>query len=484
MKVINLPAILGVLGLLMQFFSCVLLLPILTAWYYEEDTLAHFFRLFLGSLIIGSAVFFSFRHRMGELRVRDGFIITLLTWVLLSALAAIAFRGILPISIFDAVFEAVSAVTTTGSTVLVGLDDLPRSLLIYRQVLQWLGGMGLIVLAVAVLPVLDVGGMQLYRVETPGPVKDSKLAPRMRTTAATLYGIYVALTIACCLSYRLAGMGWFDAVAHSFSTVAIGGFSTHDASLGYFDSFAIELVAIAFMILSATNFALHFLMWHSRSLKQYWRDDEFRFYLSVLVIGVVALVVTLAATNPQAGLLESARVALFQGISYATTTGFSIAPTESMQPVPQILLLALPFIGGCAGSVGGGVKVVRVLLAVRQGFRELHRLIHPLGVYHIKLSGRIVETGVQEAVWGFLAFYILSFVLLCIAVGATGMDVHTAASSVTASLNNLGPGQGEVYANFSSVTDTAKCILAFAMLLGRLEVMTVLVLLTPVFWRS
>lgn len=482
--VIHPRSILWILGLLLTFFSLSLLLPIVTAMHYGEDTLPHFLTTMGVGLGLGLGLVVFFRRSAGGLALRDGFLITVLTWVLLSAYAAFAFKGILHISWVDAFFEATSGLTTTGATVLTQLDAMPRSLLIYRQLLQWLGGMGLIVLAVAVLPLLDVGGMQLYRAEMPGPTKDSRLAPRMRTTAVMLYGIYAALTLACALGYWLAGMGRFDALAHALSTVSIGGFSTYDDSIGHFDNPLVELVAVVFMVLGASNFALHFAAWKSLSLRGYLRDEEFRFYLLTLLIVSLLLGLSLLYSVGWDEPGRLARTALFQGISHATTTGFSNTSLQFMAPVPLVILLLAPFAGGCAGSVGGGLKMLRVVLLVRQSMRELFRLVHPTAVYHVKINGIKVDTRVQEAIWGFASAYFIVYGLGVLAVSATGLDFHTAASATAACLNNLGPGQGLVYSNYASIPDAAKAILTFVMIAGRLEVMTVLVLFTAVFWRQ
>lgn len=445
---------------------------------------APFFEGFLLVLLAGFISWLPARNEKRELRLRDGFLVVVLFWTVLGLAGSIPFMlSEAPhLSIADAVFESVSALTTTGATVITGLDELPKSILFYRQQLQWMGGMGIIVLAVAILPMLGIGGMQLYRAETPGPVKDSKLTPRITETAKALWYIYLTLTVACGVAYWVAGMGAFDAVTHSFSTVAIGGFSTHDASIGYFNNTAIESIAIVFMLISGVNFALHFTVWRSRNFVTYWRDSEFKTY--IFLIGMSAVIVIgylFLSTNTHFG--DAVRQGLFQTVSIATTTGFSTANFSVWPAFLPVLLLFLSFSGGCAGSTGGGMKVIRVLLLLKQGSRELKRLIHPNGQFVVKVGNKPMSDTVIEAVWGFFSAYMLVFVVLMLLVMGSGLDQVTAFSAVAASMNNLGPGLGKVAANYQGISDFAKWVLSFAMIMGRLEIFTLLVLLTPAFWR-
>jgi trk system potassium uptake protein TrkH len=350
--------------------------------------------------------------------------------------------------------------------------------------------MGIIVLAVAIRPMLGIGGMQLYRAETPGPVKDSKLTPRITETAKQLWYIYFTLTVTCALAYWFAGMTAFDAITHSFSTVAIGGFSTHDASLGYFNSAAIETIAIIFMLLAAVNFSLHFhtarnirKKHYKASLLHYWKDEEFRFFLSVLALISLITVGTLWLTNNM-NFDDSFRQGVFEVVSIATTTGFATADFAQWPPMLSFLLFSAAFMGGCAGSTGGGLKVVRVLIVLKQGLREVKRLIHPNAIIHVKLGSSPIPDRVAEAVWGFFSVYMLVYVVMMIALLGTGLDQVTAWSAVGATLNNLGPGLGDVALNYGDINTPAKWILCFSMLLGRLEIFTLLVLFTPMFWRD
>ena len=480
---IRLAPILRVTGGLLMLFSIAQLAPAAVALIYREAT-TPFLAAFGINLAFGAALWFAGRGQQ-ELRSREGFLITVLFYL------GLGLTGAFPIllasgadtSFTDAAFESLSGLTTTGATVLVGLDELPRSLLFYRQLLQWLGGMGIIVLAVAVLPMLGVGGMQLYRAESPGPVKDSKLTPRIAHTAKALWYLYLGLTIACGVSYWLAGMGVFDAVCHAFSTVAIGGFSTHDASIGFFDSAAIETVAIVFMALSGISFALHFAALARRRASIYWRDDELRLYLGALALVAAVVVATLFVHA--GGEDDRFRDGLFQAVSFATTTGFTTAEYSAWPALAPVALVFAAFAGGCAGSTAGGLKMYRVLLIFRQGFREIRRLIHPHGVFHIKLGERIVPNRVVEAVWGFFCVYLIVFTtMVCLLLGISELDFATAFSAVAANLNNLGPGLGEVAHNYAALPAPSKWVLMVAMLLGRLEIFTLLVVLTPEYWRS
>ncbi|HFE48777.1 MAG TPA: potassium transporter, partial [Chromatiaceae bacterium] len=383
----------------------------------------------------------------------------------------------------DAVFESFSGLTTTGATVIVGLDHLPKSILYYRQQLQWLGGMGIIVLAVAILPMLRIGGMQLYRAETPGPIKDTKLTPRITETAKALWLIYLTMTVACTLAYWAAGMSLFDAIGHAFSTIAIGGFSTHDASIGYFDSRLIELICVVFMFAAGINFALHFFAWRG-SLRGYWRDAEFRFYSLILLVTTLLVTLVLLLRGIYASPLEAFTKALFHTVSIGTTAGFATVEHYAWPGFIAILLLFVSFVGGCAGSTGGGIKVIRFLLLIKQGLREITRLVHPSAKIPVRIGDKVISPRVIDAVWGFFALYIASFVVMYLALAFTGLDLMTAFSAVAASMNNLGPGLANVGANYAGINDVAKWILCFAMLLGRLEVYTLLVLLMPAFWRK
>lgn len=479
-------SIFRILGLLIGLFSVSLLPPAVVALIYEDGGGVAFMLAFAVCLAIGFVVWYPNRHERRDLKVRDGFLLTVLFWTVLGMVGFVPlwFAEELPVSITDAVFESFSGLTTTGATVLSGLESLPKSILFYRQQLQWLGGMGIIVLAVAILPMLGIGGMQLYRAEIPGPLKDAKMTPRIADTAKHLWYIYVTLTAACAVAYKLAGMSWFDAIAHAFSTVAVGGFSTYDASMAYFASSTINLICVVFLLLSSMNFAVHYAAVTGRSLGSYWRDPEVRTFLLIQATLIFVVFATVLVHDLYSSTEEAFDQALFQAVSISTTAGFATTDFASWPLFLPILLIFSSFIGGCASSTAGGLKVVRVMLLFRQGARELNRLVHPTGVFNVKLGNRLVPPRVVEAVWGFFAAYALVFVVIMLGVMATGVNDITAFSAVAACLNNLGPGLGEVASNYASLPDMAKWLLVVAMLFGRLEIFTLLVLLTPTFWRS
>ncbi|MCY3620987.1 MAG: TrkH family potassium uptake protein [Gammaproteobacteria bacterium] len=476
--------ILRVTGGLLMLFSVAQLVPVGVALIYNESTITPFLAAFAISFLTGGVLWVAGRGEI-ELRSRDGFLITVLFYLGLGFTGAVPFllAPSVGITFTDGVFESLSGLTTTGATVLAGLDDLPRSVLLYRQLLQWLGGMGIIVLAVAVLPMLGVGGMQLYRAESPGPVKDTKLTPRIAQTAKALWYLYLGFTVACALAYYLGGMSVFDAICYSFSTVAIGGFAPHDASVGYFDSVAIESVAILFMVLSGMSFALHFTVLARRSFAPYSRDSELRLYLCALgtVAAIVIVVLLLDGMAPS----QSIREGLFHAVSIATTTGFTTTDHSAWPMLAPVLMIFAAFAGGCAGSTAGGLKMYRVLLIYRQGMREIRRLIHPNGIFHIKLGEQLVPDRVVDAVWGFFAVYLIVFLtMVCILLAVSDLDFLTAFSAVAANLNNLGPGLGDVASNYQALPPATKWVLMLAMVLGRLEIFTLLVVLTPEYWRS
>lgn len=473
-----------VLGILLMLFSITLLPPAIVSLIYQDQSINAFFISFAIILTAGIAVWLPVYNNKQDLRTRDGFLITALFWAVLGLAGSLPFiiDANTQLSVVDAVFESISGLTTTGATVIVGLDELPRSILFYRQQLQWLGGIGIIVIAVAILPMLGIGGMQLYRAETPGPVKDSKLTPRITQTAKALFLIYLSLTIACGLSYWLAGMSAFDAIGHAFSTVAIGGFSTHDSSMAFFDNPTILIIAIVFMVLSGINFALHFVAWRSRGILHFFQDPECKFYLWCLLFGTIITVSYLYITEVY-GLGQSILFGTFELVSILTTTGFGVADYSQWPTFLPFMLFMFAFMGGCGGSTAGGIKVMRVMLICKQGIREIYRLIHPNAIIPVKVGNKPVQDRVIEAVWGFFAVYVISFMVMFLLLLATGLDFITAFSAIGASINNLGPGMGDVSQHYGAINSTAKWILCFAMLLGRLEVFTLLVLLTPAFWR-
>ncbi|GAC26733.1 MAG: potassium transporter [Alteromonadaceae bacterium] len=478
--------IIRILGLLVALFSVTMIPPAIISLYFKDGSGLPFFLAFL--LCLGTGLMFWYPNRLHrrDLRAKEGFLIVVLFWTVLASFGALPLLLLEQpeMSVSDAFFEAFSGLTTTGATVIQGIDYLPKAVQFYRQQLQWLGGMGIIVLAVAILPILGVGGMQLYRAETPGPVKDSKMTPRIADTAKHLWYIYLTLTICCGVAYWFAGMNWFDALCHAFSTVAIGGFSNYDASIGYFDSPWINIVCVIFLWIAALNFALHYAAASGRTLMGYFYDPELRafFLIQFVLVAVYFFVLMKFSWFDGAGIAFDQ--ALIQSVSFSTTAGFATTDFSHWPAFLPIMLIFSSFIGGCAGSTGGGLKVVRVLLLFLQGKREVDRLIHPKAVYTVKLGDRALPDKVVEAVWGFFSAYAMIFVIIMVCLIATGMDDVSAFTATAATLNNLGPGLGTVSGSFADVSDTGKWLLILAMLFGRLEVFSLLVLFSPTFWRS
>ena len=475
-----------ILGILLSLFSLTQLPPLLIAWWLNESAFFAFLTSFCIILITGLLLWLPVRNIHTDLRLRDGFFVVVLFW------AGLGITGAIPLtlaeqphlSITDAVFESMSGLTTTGATVITGVDHLPKSILFYRHELQWLGGMGIIVLAVAILPLLGIGGMQLYKAEIPGPLKDAKMTPRITETAKALWYIYLSMTVACASLYWMAGMPLFDAISHSFSTIAIGGFSTHDLSIGFYDSRTIEAVAVVFMVLAGINFTLHFMAWQNLSIKPYTQDTELKAYFTFLLTICFVCCVYLIIKGNYPEVMPAISKGIFQAVSMATTTGFTTAQYHLWPDFLPVLLIFSSFVGACAVSTGGGLKVIRVLLLFRQGLREIKRLVHPNAIFTIKVNDRPVPERVINAIWGFFATYIFVFALLLLLLMATGLDQITAFSAVAACINNLGPGLGVVSDHYGNINNTAKWLLCFAMLLGRLEIFTLLVLFTPAFWRK
>ena len=475
-----------ILGFLIAAASLMMVPPALVSWWYKDGTAELFLVSAVILLITGLAIFLPVRHVRDELRVRDGFLIVAACWLALALAGALPFLLLMQpeISYVDALFESMSGLTTTGATILTNIESLPRGLLYYRQQLQWLGGLGIVVLAVAILPMLRIGGMQLYRAETPGPMKDSKLTPRITETAKALWLIYLGITVICALAYWLGGMTFFDAVGHAFSTVAIGGMSTHDEGFAWFNSPELEIIATFFMVVAGINFAIHFTSWKRASAQPYFQDPELKVYASLLLGFAVLTTIALYMHGTYGSISESARFATFQVVSVMTTTGFTTTDFSLWPGFIPIMLICIAFIGGCAGSTCGGMKVIRIMLLYRQAIREIQRLVHPHAVIPVKIGGRKTSASVMDAVWGFFFLYVASFVMITIALNGVGVDPVTAYAAAAACITNLGPGLGEVSANYASLNSTAKLILSFAMLMGRLEIFTLLVLFSPTFWRD
>lgn len=475
-----------VVGILLTLFSFTLFTPLMIGLASGDpgNSITPFIGAFVTTIFTGLLLYLPVRKHVGQLRLRDGFLVVVLFWAVLGIFGGLPFYFYSPLdmSVARAIFESMSGLTTTGATVIVGLDLLPRSILFYRQQMQWLGGMGIIVLAIAVLPMLGIGGQQLFRAETPGISKD-KLTPRIAGTAKALWYIYLGLTVTCALAYWAAGMTLFDAVGHSFSTVAIGGFSTHDNSIGYFDSPLIEMIAVVFMLISGVNFALHFTAARQLDFSHYWRDEEFRTYILIAVCLTIITSTYLYLTDTS-DWNDAFVNGLFHVVSIGTTTGFTSEEYFNWPGFLPVLLLFASFAGGCTGSTGGGMKVIRVLLLFKQGQREIRRLLHPHATIMVKVGNQAISNRMIDVVWGFFASYLALLAIMLLLLMAAGLDQETAFSAVVACLNNLGPGLGLVAANYSSLGDFSLSVLSVAMLFGRLEIFTLLILFTPTFWRQ
>jgi len=475
-----------VMGLLLMTFSLTMLPPVVVSLLYGEGGLVPFLTGLLINFATGALVWWPVRNSHGELKTRDGFLITVLFWSVLGVF------GSIPLYLADwgwrtwtdAVFEAVSGLTTTGATVVPhGLDQLPHAINFYRCQLHWLGGVGVIVLAVAVLPILGVGGMQLFKAETPGPMKDAKLTPRITGTARAVWLVYAVLTAACALTYWALGMTFFDAICHAMSTMATGGFSTHDASIGWFNSPGIEAACMVFMVLGASNFSLHYLAWQRRSPQVYFADTEFRAFIFMFV-ALAALVCTpLYLDGVYPDLAAAVRKGLFQAVAYGASAGFRTADVTPWPTYVPLLLVFATFFGSCAGGTGGGVKLVRVVLFLKQLGREMRRPIHPSAEMPVKLDKKSVPDSIVNAIGTFFAVYLGLSIVLTLLMIATGLDAVTAYSAVAGAINNSGPGLGALHATLATVTLPGKWVLIFAMLLGRFEVFGLLIVFMPEFWR-
>jgi trk system potassium uptake protein TrkH len=477
--------VLRALGMITMLFALTILPPLILSYAVDDGAQAVYDEVFALTLLCGLFLWVRYRHVSRELGVRDGFLMVVLVWTVLPAFAALPFMLYLGVSHTDAYFEAMSGLTTTGATVLSGLDMLPMSINLWRHQLVWVGAMGLIVLAVAILPLLGIGGRQMFKAETPGPMKDAKMTPRIAETAKGLWAVYVAVSLLCILAYHFAGMDWFDAVCHGFSTMGLGGFSTHDASYGYFNSPAIELVAIVFMLIAGMNFGTLFLAARGRSLHPYVHDPEARWFLAVCLASVLLIAVFIWLAGIYAEPLTALRHAAFNVISIATTTGYASVDYAQWPLFAPFWMLFLCSFATSAGSTGGGIKMARALLLYKQVYREVIRAMHPNAVHSVRFGGHVAPQPILFAVLAFAFMYMVSIVALTLILVFTGLDVVTAFTAIVASVNNTGPGLGDVgpSTTFAVLEDFQTWVCIFAMLLGRLEIFTLLVVLTPAFWR-
>ena len=457
-----------------------MLVPFMIGILYSEDNHKIYVFVFIIVFAFGLLLWLLSRGSLNEIRITEGFVITVLFWFVLGIIGSIPFV-LSGITIIDSIFESISGVTTTGATVLTALEDLPKSLLIYRQLLQWIGGMGLIILVVAIMPSFGIGGSQLFKMDAPGFDSSEKLTPTIRESAAALWKIYIGLTVLCFFAYLLAGMDTFNAVSHALSTVAIGGFSTYDQSIGFFNNIFIEIVCIVFMLLSATSFSLHYYsVFHGKRLKHFY-DPELRFFFLIL-LGIIIIISLYYLISDNLN-LSNLRYIIFQTVSIVTTSGFVTGEYSMMPGFVPFLLLVGAFIGACSGSVGGGLKAWRVLIIINQAKKEITKIIHPSAVVTTKIGKKVIDASISEKVWGFFTIYVVTFIMLLMLVLSSGLDFESAFSAVGATLNNLGPGLGVVSENYGSLSIVTKITLCLAMILGRLEIFTLLVVLTPAFWR-
>lgn len=478
--------VVNLLSVVVVVFALAMLAPLGVSLYLGDDALRAYDIGILATAFAGAAGYLATRGRSGELQPRDGFLFVFLVWTVLPAFGALPLLAFIPgLSFTDAYFESMSGLTATGATLLSGLDALPPSINFWRCLLQWLGGMGVIVLAVAVLPLLGVGGRQLLKAETPGPMKETQLTPRITETAKGLWLIYAGLTLACAFAYRWAGMGSLDAVMHAFGTLGLGGFSSHDASFAFWNSQAVEAVAMLFMLLAGVNFVTHFGAVHRRSLVPYRNDPEARHYLLLIAASVALVAWMLVSHGVYPEWTVALRYAAFNVVSVATTTGYATVDYAAWPVFAPLWMLFIGAFATCSGSTGGGIKMMRALLMFRQAVRELERLVHPRAVMPVKLGGQVVENRIIFAVLAYMLVYGVTVAAITLLLAATGLDLLTALSAAAACVNNVGPGLAEVgpSTTYAVLSDFQTWICTFAMMLGRLELLTVFVLLTPAFWR-
>ncbi len=474
-----------IIGLLLLVASFMMLPPALVGYIYQDGDVWPFLEGFGTLAMIGAIPFFMYRNIHAELKIRSGFLVVGASWLIVGLAGALPLylSDNMNLTITDAIFESISGLTTTGATILTNIDELPHSIKYYRQQLQWFGGMGIIVLAVAVLPMLRIGGMQIFRAETPGPMKDQKLTPRITETAKALWYIYLGITVMCTLSYYMAGMNMFDAICHAFSTISIGGFSTYDDSVGYFNNSLIEMIAVIFMVIAGINFASHFLAWKSASIRTYLLDTEVKVFIGFLALASFITSFQLYLSDTSGSLYESIRQGTFQAVSVGTTTGFTTEAFYLWPGALPLLLILFSTIGGCAGSTGGGFKVIRMILLFKMSIRELHRLIHPHGKYLVKINGKTVNYRVLDSVSAFFVQFLFLLCVFGIILAGFGEDLTTAFSASLACLTNLGPALGDAGANYSGLSDGSKAVLSLAMIFGRLELFTLFILLIPAYWE-
>ena len=477
---------LQVVGLLIFFIGLSMLFPLGFSLYYRDAGTLPLIQAISLTTSFGLLLHLLFRsQRVDVMSHREGMAVVALGWLSAGLVGALPYYlgGALP-HFTDCFFESVSGFTTTGASVLSNVEALPKGILMWRSLTHWLGGMGIIVLSLAILPFLGVGGMQLYKAEVPGPVPD-KLRPRIKDTAMLLWKVYLLFSALEILLLFLGGMSIFESLCHTFGTMATGGFSTKNASIGHYDSVYFDVVIITFMFIAGTNFALHFQLLRGKPLA-FWKDPEFRFYASLISLFIIISTVSVYWQEIYTSLGQALRYSACQVVSIVTTTGYVTADYELWTPLVQVLLLLCMFLGGCAGSTGGGIKCMRIMLIFKQSYRELLRIIHPRAILPVKLGGTAVKEEVLNGVWGFFILFLGLLALSAVILAALGVDVLTSFAAVLACIGNIGPGLGQVGPadNYAQLPWLGKWVLTFCMLLGRLEIYTVIILLVPEFWRK
>ncbi|ARC55005.1 potassium transporter [Candidatus Riesia sp. GBBU] len=473
-----------IIGMFLILFSFFMIFPLLISLIYKDGMEKIFNKMFLITLVIGLFLWIPNKNRKYNLNFKEGLLTVSLFWMILGSFGSIPFifSKINNISITNAFFESFSGLTTTGATVLKGLSKIPRSVLFYRQMLQWLGGMGVIVLAIAIIPFIGTEGMQLYRAEITGPIKNEKIQPRISETAKTLWLMYILLTITCSIFLWISGMDIFDAISHSFSIVSVGGFSNYDENIKHFNSSVVECIIIIFLIISSCNFGLHFSVLSEKTLKIYWKNLEYKIFLIFQMVMIILCTSVLIIYSSYDSLLKTLRMSVFQVISTSTTAGFNTDNFFKWPTFLPILLLISSFVGGCSGSTTGGIKIIRIFIIFTKVIIEIKKLIHPNAVYSTKIGSKVFSEKIIENIWGFFSVYIFLFIINSLILISTGIDESSAFYLIISTLNNLGIEPESI--RFSEVGSVGKWILIFSMLFGRLEIFTVLILFVPMFWKE
>ena len=474
----------SILGMILCLFSLTMIPPIIVSFLYHEMVFMPFFYTFFVCYILGYILWSSASARHYALRNVEGIMIVVLAWVSLCVMSALPFIfGALDVPVIDAMFEAVSGLTTTGTEILTDLESLPKAVLYYHQQLEFVGGMGIIVLATSILPLLGVSGMEIYQAEIGGPVKDDKLVPRISDNALLLWGIYIGLLVCCVLGYHIGGLSWFEALCEAYATISTGGFSLHNSSFAFYNSRFIEVVCMIFMLLGGLNFSLHFMAIFRRSFRGYLENVESKFYLSAMFIACLFTLLTLASFGMVYDGVDRFMAAAFTTISMMTTTGFTTSNFAAWPGCLPVFLMLLALVGGCAGSTTGGIKVLRLLLLHREARAEFKRICHPRAVCSVRTAGDNIPQSLIESIRGFIAIFLFFYVALLLLVMNTGLNFYDAFAAVTACLSNAGASIGGVQSGFAHVPFSTKLILIVTMLAGRLEVMTLIILCTPTYWR-